>query len=153
WLVVANADSSNKNYSITIRDREGSQLLTLSKSLGAYAQQHFYLNPVIDPHGVGAAGSATLGCANAGDKLLVQSAFYGSDADSGSIGWAYSVLPLHQASGAVGMSASINTYLGAANWLEMANLASTSQNFSLSLNGASPARASVNASRTIGMPP
>ena len=152
WLVIGNPNASAKNYSIILRDRFGAEIASAPQTVRAFSQQHLYLNPFIDPAGQGRTGSVTINCGNTSDRLLTQAAFYGHDVSNpASISWAYSVTPNHQVSGSTGLSASVNTYLGAANWFEVANEFSAAQSFALKVNGASPSQLSVNALSAVSL--
>jgi len=136
WLVLANPSGSEKQLSLRVQDRFGKELRRSVVALEPFSQNHTFLNPIIDPDDHGDVGSATIDCDSSADRLLIQTAFYGRERRNPlAVGWAYSVVPAGIAPGSE-LSASVNTFLGASNWLKLANSASSNNAFNLKLSGA-----------------
>lgn len=123
WLEIANANSIEIGVTIEVRDRAGNLLFSERRAIPSFGQSNLYLSSIIDPTHVGNVGSARVLCDDASDKLIIQSSFYGRIPNKVSTEWAYAT----QARGTslvtkdALLSVPINTYVGMANWLKLAD--------------------------------
>ena len=123
WLEIANTDSHALNVTIEVRNRNGDLLHTEDRNIPAYAQSHMFLSSIIDPPRTGNLGSARVICQDPNDKLIVQSAFYGHVPKSSTVEWSYAAQARGQTPAIFGaqLSFPVNTFLGMANWVKLAD--------------------------------
>lgn len=127
WLEVVNLNEITIPVTIIIRDRFGIQLQRRDERLAPFAQYHLFANPIIDPSNSGNVGSAQILCRDSSDRILSESLYYGRSSTS-QLEWAYA----SQDTGSTGvvpgtqLVTPVNTYLGMANWLKLANAAADS---------------------------
>ncbi len=126
WLEIANLNGTEVgtiNVTIEVRDRLGALLHQEVRAIPPFGQSHLYLSSIIDPARTGNVGSARVICDDPSDKLIVQSTFYGIAPGNDQIEWSYST----QARGAgfvtdqSQLSVPVNTFVGMANWLKLAD--------------------------------
>ena len=124
WLEMANASNQALNVRVEVRDRTGSLIHTEQRAIGSYGQNHLFLSSLIDPSRTGNVGSVRVLCSDPKDRLVVQSSFYGHVAASPGVEWAYSTQSrgTSPAGPNAQLNAPVNTFVGMANWLKLADV-------------------------------
>ncbi len=127
WLEMANVNDFSIAVTVEVRDRFGVLLHSERRTIPPFGQSHMYLSSLIDPNKLGNVGSARVICDDPTDKLIIQSTLYGhlptATGQLSPVEWAYST----QAAGAsaagknASISAPVNTFVGMANWLKLAD--------------------------------
>lgn len=117
WLELANADSSQQELTLRVRDRSGALKSEEALTLNPREQRHVFINSRL---GTNDLGTAEVDCADPSAHILAQSLFYGIN--GGRLDWAYGsagspVIDSEEHS-EVFLG---NTFIGMANWLKAAN--------------------------------
>ena len=121
WLEIANTENSRQRVTANIYDRFGNLLQSIPLVILAGAQEHIYLNDIIDPAGTGNVGSIDISCTNPDAAILSQSIYYGAHSPF-NIAWAYGVQSLTDevAQDSEQLAFPLNTFLGMSNWIKLA---------------------------------
>jgi uncharacterized protein (DUF1800 family) len=85
-------------------------------------RDHLYVNAFLDPQGTGQVGSLSIRTKSLDQKFILESGFYGKG-PAGKLRWAYvdTVQPSRPLGEGETLNASINTFIGAANWYKASN--------------------------------
>jgi len=124
WAEFANVGDESCDVRIRVRDRAGTELSSIVKSILPHGQFHYFLNSVLGNSGLGTLEAEPL-CAHG--QLLLQNLYYGFTSQ-GKLGWAYAAQDeFLRAEKGTRLGFLTNTFLGMADWLKVRNLDNTSK--------------------------
>lgn len=124
WLEIGNPTGYSVPVTVTVRDQTGAIQHVEQRNIAPLSQDNIQMNQFIDPSSVGNMGTVTVQCNDPErKKLLLQSAFYGRTGPGGAISWAYVSqargLPMAESDDV--LVGSVNTFVGAENWVGVIN--------------------------------
>lgn len=126
YLEVSNLNDFSVPVQVEVRDQFGALIERIDQNIGSKNLYRLLLSDIIDPQRVGRVGSARVICEDPNDELIVQSTYFGKIPGGAESEWAYSTQDTGATNAGAGdtLSVPVNTFLGFANWLKLADSSS-----------------------------
>lgn len=128
WIEIANPTNHAVKATLKFSDAQGGSLFETERVLKAHSQVHYYVNSYLDENNVGSF-RAICSKPEQGDKLLLQSLYYGHAETSARTDWAYASQARGELFTDEPVAFPLNTYLDSANWVKIIDAGSSAATF------------------------